>query len=175
MTIPAVDGRCEQCGFDYDVGEPDELLAGFERLGVRYATALAEAPDRLLRIRPEAEVWSALEYTCHVRDVLRVQRERLDVGLSEDRPTFPRTGMWRWPERDNYNAQDPDSVLAGLVANASSFALDVRSVPPDAFERPLVYSYPEPTERTIRWLVRHTAHEGQHHLLDVKTVLQAVT
>ena len=39
------------------------------------------------------DVWSALEYACHVRDVFLVQRDRLYTALVEDTPTF--TPMYR--------------------------------------------------------------------------------
>ncbi|WP_406044517.1 hypothetical protein OG799_08560 [Micromonospora sp. NBC_00898] len=38
------------------------------------------------------EVWSPLEYTCHVRDVLRVQGERLALALVTEEPEFTPMG-----------------------------------------------------------------------------------
>jgi hypothetical protein len=43
------------------------------------------------RTRPAPDTWSALEYTCHVRVVLRVQRERLQLA----RGHRPRPGTLR--------------------------------------------------------------------------------
>ena len=47
--------------------------------------------DEILRRRPAPDVWSALAYTCHVRDLQFTQRERLYVILVEDDPSFTPT------------------------------------------------------------------------------------
>jgi hypothetical protein len=41
----------------------------------------------------------------------------------------------------------------------------------DDWQRRLVYNYPEPAERDLAWLARHTVHEGEHHLFDVDRLL----
>ena len=81
--------------------------------------------------------------------------------------------MFRWPEERAYNSEDPVAVLDDLAAGADALAAVVDGITGDAWERPLVYSYPEPTDRTVLWLVRHTAHEGHHHLLDIGRVMRA--
>jgi hypothetical protein len=176
-VAPPIDGVCEECGFDYDHADADlpDRLRGFGR---RYRAPLTrflpgEEGDALIRAHPLADTWSALEYACHVRDVFPVQQERLEVALVEDHPTFPSKGMWRWPEDQAYNADDPAAVLDALATGADALAALVATIPADGWERPLVYSYPEPADRTVLWLVRHTVHEGHHHLLDVGRVLRA--
>ena len=57
-------------------------------------------------------------------------------------------------------------VRAELAADAAVFAVLVRELSDRQLERVLVFAYPEPAERTVDWLVRHTAHEGEHHLVD---------
>jgi hypothetical protein len=42
---------------------------------------------------------------------------------------------------------------------------------PDEWRGPLIYNYPEPVERDLAWLARHTIHEGEHHLFDVDRIL----
>jgi hypothetical protein len=72
--------RCPECGFD---------AAGFEReLVGSMILANAAAWQRVLRDpevkrRRSADVWSPLEYTCHVRDVFRIYNERLRLMLTE--------------------------------------------------------------------------------------------
>jgi S-DNA-T family DNA segregation ATPase FtsK/SpoIIIE len=177
-TVPAVDGRCEECGFDYDALDPAGAPAVFRALPRRYRAPLTrflpgEDPSQLIRRRPAPTVWSALEYACHVRDVLGVQRGRLERMLTEDHPTLERLGMWGWAERDGYNESDPSVVVDELTAAADSLAAAVEAVPAGGWSRTAVFGYPEPTERTARWLVAHSAHEGHHHLLDIGRALRS--
>ena len=39
-------------------------------------------------VRPAPQVWSPLEYACHVRDLLGVFAARVELMLTEDLPTF---------------------------------------------------------------------------------------
>jgi hypothetical protein len=117
-------------------------------------------------------VWSALEYTCHVRDTFGVQRNRLLRALVFDHPDLEPMGMWAWPEIDRYNEQDPTIVLGGLTMTAGALARSAGALRDEQWDRPLVYHYPETADRTVRWLVSHSVHEGHHHLLDVGRVLR---
>ncbi len=178
VNSPPVTGVCEECGFDYDGPAPAELPDALRVFGRRYRAPLTrflpgEDGATLIRARPLPDTWSALEYACHVRDVLEVQRERLEIALAEHRPTFPSKGMYGWPEERAYNEEDAAVVLNDLAARAEGLATLVATIGDDGWDRPLVYSYPEPADRTVLWLVRHTVHEGHHHLLDVGRVLRA--
>ncbi|WP_238014861.1 DinB family protein [Dactylosporangium sp. AC04546] len=157
--------RCEECGFDYAgvaAGAVPQRLRGF---GARFAAALAAVPEA--RRRPAPDVWSPLEYTCHVRDVFVVQRERLMLGLREDRPEFAPMGREERVVADAYNDQDPSLVLAALSVAASALAASFEVLSTAELARTGRYPWPEPAERTLLWLGRHTVHEGEHHLLDV--------
>ncbi|MET7401892.1 DinB family protein [Dactylosporangium sp. NPDC005572] len=157
--------RCEECGFDYAgvaAGEVSERLRGF---GSRFGAALAGVADP--RRRPAPAVWSPLEYTCHVRDVFVVQGERLALGLREDRPEFVPMGREERVVADAYNDQEPSLVLAALSVAASALAASFAVLSAAELARTGRYPWPEPAERTLLWLGRHTVHEGEHHLLDV--------
>ena len=39
-------------------------------------------------VRPAPQTWSPLEYACHVRDVLSLFTERVQLMLDQDAPTF---------------------------------------------------------------------------------------
>lgn len=166
---------CEECGYEYE-SVPTEKLAGRLRdLGPRYREALAAADVRAARRRPAPEVWSALEYACHMRDVLLVQRDRAIVALAEDTPAFAR--MYR-DERVNlchYSSEPLGQVLDDLEVAARLCATVFDGLDEAAWERTLVYNLPaaEPTARPpdVAWLARHTVHEGEHHLMDVNRAL----
>ncbi len=160
-----VDGRCHDCGFDYEDDADGEVASRLGELATLFGIAVTRAGEGA-RTRPEPEVWSALEYACHVRDVLAVQRERLDRAVAEHHPALESRGMFRWADERRYGEQDPSLVIRQLRTNAEALATAVDALQPDDWERPLVYGYPQPTDRTIRWFLRHTVHEGVHHLAD---------
>ncbi|MEV1331299.1 DinB family protein [Micromonospora costi] len=158
--------HCEECGFVYaDVPAADlpRVLSG---LGDRYATALGAASEP--RRRPAERVWSPLEYACHVHDVLRVQHERLVLALTVTAPEFPSMGRDERAVADAYNEQDPAVVLADLADAAESLAARFAGLGPADLDRTGVYPLAEPTAQTMLWLGRHTVHEGEHHLLDIR-------
>lgn len=113
-------------------------------------------------------MWSALEYTCHVRDVLRVQNERLTLALQVDNPEFTPMGRDELAVADAYNDQDPAVVLVDLADAAARLALAFTVLQPEQWHRTGVYNWPTREERTMLWLGRHTLHEVEHHLLDIR-------
>lgn len=177
-SIPAVDGVCGECGFDYDGLGDAEVSDVVRGLGRRYRAPLTrglpgEALDELLRAHPVEGTWSVLEYACHVRDVLAAQRHRVERTLREDVPVCEPMGSEELVVRERYNEQDPVAVVQAVAANAEAFALAIDSVTGEQWTRRCIYPYPQPTERDVRWLSRQTVHEGRHHLLDVGRVLRA--
>ena len=163
-TLAGVD-HCDECGFVYASVEPHELAGQLAAVGVRYAAALEQVPE--LRRRPAPSVWSALEYTCHVRDVLRVQKKRLALALQVDNPEFPPMGRDELAVANAYNDQDPAVVLVDLADAASRLALAFAVLQPEQWNRTGMYNWPTRERRTMLWLGRHTLHEVEHHLLDI--------
>ena len=66
-----------------------------------------------LRSRPESDVWSPLEYACHVRDLLLVQRERILSARRLDGYVCESMGRER-VEFDGRAEQHPDDVARQL-------------------------------------------------------------
>ena len=170
--------ECAECGFSYDTLAVPDALDALRGFGKRYRIPLTrglkdEDLDALLRAHPLDDTWSALEYACHVRDVFAVQRERLARALVEP-------GFWPEPMRGEervlemaYNEQDPVGVADDLAANGTALASFAENLSNEQLELTIGYRYPEVAERTLSWLIVHTVHEGEHHLLDVGRVLRA--
>lgn len=168
--------RCSECGFDYDALAPADGPGALRAFGRRYRAPLTrvlpgEDGPALMRAHPMPGTWSALEYACHVRDVLAVQHERIELARREDTPTFEPMGREERVERDRYNAQEPSAVADQLAAQAEALAALVEGLSGDDLARTAVYH--DRGEQTLGWVVRHTVHEGEHHLLDVGRVLRA--
>ena len=153
---------------------PDALRAFGKRYRIPLTRGLkGEDLDALARAHPLEDTWSALEYACHMRDVLQIQRERLQRALVED--GFAPESMRR-DERAielNYNDQDLTTVADDIETNAEALAADIERFTDSDWNRTMTYLYPERTERKLTWVVQHTVHEGEHHLLDIGRVQRA--
>jgi hypothetical protein len=161
---------CEECRFDpTDLG-PEDVAAAVRDLGRKYRMPLSrflpgEDGDALLRTRSAPDVWSPLEYACHVRDVLAVFAERTQRTLVEDDPDY---GWWDHEAAvtdEDYNGQDPPAVADALTANAEAYAAVLDTVPFSGWKRTGRRRGGEPF--TVLGLARFAIHEGRHHLLDV--------
>jgi len=162
---------CETCRLAYPDLAVDRCLGLVADATAALVELLPALADQVPRRRPQPEVWSPVEYACHVRDVLLTFAVRVHRGVVEDRPALdPMYADWR-AERFGYAATRLDVLLAELTSAAAGFAAEVRSVPDDAWER-LVVRRPEEV-RTVRWLVRQAAHECVHHLADVRVGLSS--
>jgi DinB superfamily len=158
--------RCEGCGFEYDLsGAPAAGTAIVD--GAREIAAVLATDRDDLRVRPAPAEWSPLEYGCHVRDVLLVQRERVLAARWMDCPSFAPMGRDERVERDGYAEQDPARVARQLDDAAYLFA-NVLSRLGDDWDRTVLYNYPTETRRSLRWVAVHTVHEVRHHLADVR-------
>jgi S-DNA-T family DNA segregation ATPase FtsK/SpoIIIE len=178
-VTPAYDGQCEECGYVYETVSPGDAIVAIRSYARRYRAPLTrglpdEDLDDVVRRKPAPDVWSALEYACHVRDVFAVQKSRIERMLVEDRPVFEPMRRDDTAVVLKYNEQDRDAVADAIAANAEALASTLETISPDDWTRTAIYPFPQPTERTLLWLTRHTVHEGTHHLLDIGRVLRMV-
>jgi hypothetical protein len=170
---------CQECGFDGDSLSPADTTTALRAFARRYRAPLTrflpgEDGDAIVRQRPDATTWSALEYACHVRDVFDVYAARVERTLVEDSPTFESMGRDERARRDRYNEQNPGAVADQLAGNAERLAGLLDGVDANGWERTAVNPYPEPATRPLLWMARHVVHEGSHHLLDIGRVLRSV-
>jgi S-DNA-T family DNA segregation ATPase FtsK/SpoIIIE len=157
---------CTDCGFDYASISQAEVPEGIAAIGPMFARRVRGIDPELLRRRPKASVWSPLEYACHTRDVLLVQRDRLYIALVEDTPTFAKMCRDERVSLARYNDQEPKEVADQLEFAAALTAQAFGALDFGHWLRPLIYNYPTPSQQTILFLGRHTIHEGRHHLAD---------
>jgi DinB family protein len=162
--------RCDECGFVYDLSEAPEAGPTVVAFAGRFADLLG-SPGVDLRTRRRSEVWSPLEYACHVRDVLLVQRERVLAARRVDRPVATPMGRDERVDHDGYAEQDPAAVSRQLADAAALFANVLARLGPGDWDRTMAYTYPQRTDRPVRWVAVHSVHEMRHHLLDAERQL----
>jgi hypothetical protein len=154
------------CGFSYAVGRSD--IIPWLRSDTRaFVDKFGRLDPAGLRTRPEPIVWSPLEYACHVRDVLRVQTERVLLAQREEEPAFAPMRRDERAIEDRYNEQDPEKVSADLQAAADGFVAVLEQFDDAGWMRTGIYNYPEPSVRTVEWIAIHTDHELMHHRGDI--------
>jgi|SRR3954454_19096944 hypothetical protein len=159
---------CPECGFNTQgfavTAVPGMIMAN--------AAAWRAALEGDARTRPEPGKWSPLEYGCHVRDVLRLYDQRLELMLSQDDPLYPNWDQDVTAVADRYAEQDPAEVAAGLRQAALAISGRFESVTGDQWQRPGRRS--DGARFTVETFARYFIHDPVHHLYDV-TGQRAVT
>lgn len=159
-----LDQRCDDCGFDTRSIGPAEVAALLRANALAWAHILGADEVELAR-RPSPDVWSPLEYACHVRDVFRKFGERLALMLTEDDPGFANWDQDAAAVRDGYDKQDPATVAAELRAAAQKLATGFDAVAGEQWQRRGHRS--DGARFTVATLARYLAHDPIHHVHDV--------
>jgi hypothetical protein len=170
VRSPAVP-PCPECGYGYDGLRRGDIAPALTALAGEQRELLAGQPAGRLREHPGPGTWSALEYGCHVRDVLRFQRARVLLAQSQQVPRFVSMRRDERAVEEHYNDQDPEIVAGQLDAAAILLAATLSSLPAAGWQRTGIYPWPEPAERSVEWIGRRSAHELAHHLFDQRRLL----
>ena len=166
VGFDALDGRCAECGFVYELAR-EEIVRRMTADAEMFVARMHDLDDDAARRRPTRDVWSPLEYACHVRDMLRVQRERVELIQREDAPSLVPMGRDERVIEHRYNEQDPGVVTTELFASAGSLAALLARLDDSGWKRTGLYTYPSTQLRTVEWIGTHTVHELQHHRRDI--------
>jgi len=162
---------CAECGYSYGALRRREIAPEVRALAGRYRQVLTGTDGDRLRAHPRPDVWSALEYACHVRDVLAVQRERVELARTEDQPTFASMRREERVLEERYNAQEPSVVASQILSRADALAGVLEGLDDAGWSRTGVYRWPTTAVRTVEWIGLHTVHECVHHLTDVASLV----
>ena len=163
------DYTCTSCDLVFSALDVQDALVAISAVPHEIHDLLIDVPDTRIRRRPNPDIWSAIEYVCHLRDVYATYTIRLHRARTEDSPAVEPMFSDLRAIRFRY-AQLPlapvlgelDDHVAGLREEAAGFA-------PADWQRTISR---RPGEvRTARWLVRQALHEGRHHLADVRTIV----
>jgi hypothetical protein len=164
--MSALEDMCPQCPFSYTLGRT-EIVPRLRADARAFLDEFGRVEAKTVRTRPEPDVWSPLEYACHLRDVLRVQAERVLLAQHEDEPAFAPMRRDERAVEDRYNEQDLATVATELAQAADAFASLLDGLDEAGWMRTGIYNYPQPTVRTVEWIAIHTDHELVHHRGDI--------
>ena len=157
---------CENCGFDGSLFNREALLPALDTLGGAWRDHLYDAGP-LLRVRPAPQIWSALEYATHSRDVTSLHlagvREAL-TAVEPDYGTFDGDALLA-AAAATYADADPDDVVVQLTRDAKELATVAREAPVRAWQFGLTVNG---ERRTVRRLLEHALHDSLHHLIDIE-------
>ena len=162
---------CPGCGFVLDDLAGADIGRALREVAPRFQVVLASHDDDRLRAHANPSKWSALEYACHVRDVLLIQRDRVLLALVEERPEFPSMHREERVALARYASEPPSLVAEEVAFAAGLLARLFDGLGAVHLARRCVYGYPERNEVDVAWVGRHTVHEAEHHLLDVQHVV----
>ena len=98
-----IDEPCDECGFNYRSVKPSDLPELLGELGRHFGEQLHGHSCDELRSKPGPDVWSPLEYSCHVRDV--------------EQSAWARTLIYNWPAPHQLD-------VTGLAAHTAHEAVD---------------------------------------------------
>lgn len=155
--------RCPECGLDCQ-GFARETVAGMVHANAdAWQEVLVRRGD--VRCRPSPGIWSALEYGCHVRDVLRLYNERLLLMLTADGPRYANWDQDATAVASRYAEQDPAAVAGSLREAADVIAARFEDVSGSQWQR--TGSRSDGARFTIESFARYFIHDVIHHLYDV--------
>ena len=165
-----LDRRCPECGFDAGGFPREEVGRLIRENAASWSNVLAD-PDA--RRRPSDDVWSALEYACHVRDVFDLYHLRLGLMLEEDDPAYPNWDQDEAAVAQRYGEQDPAEVLAQLQEAAQKLADRFDGVEGDRWERTGRRS--DGKHFTVESFARYFIHDPIHHLHDTERGFERIS
>ncbi|MGH8968409.1 MAG: DinB family protein [Actinomycetes bacterium] len=153
---------CPECGFDSRAPSPGDVAPMLRDNSLRWVDVLDR---RDVTTRPAPDVWSPLEYACHVRDVFVLFDERLLLMLDQDDPVFASWDQDATAVADRYGEQDPALVARDLRAAAERLAGDFDRLSDGHWSRTGRRS--DGAAFTVESFARYLVHDVVHHMYDV--------
>ncbi len=155
---------CDECGLD--VGRIDPAsVPSLVRTDAAAWIALLDGDPQWLRARPQPQVWSPLEYACHVRDSLRLFDVRLKLMLAQDDPLFANWDQDATAVEQHYGDSEPATVSREIRAAADVIAASFEGVTGPEWSRTGRRS--DGASFTVESFARYFIHDPMHHLWDV--------
>lgn len=154
---------CPECGCIAAEVDSNQIAGMVLALTAPWPDLLERAD---VRDRPAPNVWSVLEYACHVRDVCGVFGTRVELMLGHDEPAFENWDQDEAARAERYERQDPAVVAVEMGPAADRLARAFLRVPAGDWDRAGLRS--NGSRFTVLTLGRYVLHDLRHHLHDVE-------
>lgn len=154
---------CPECGFDVRSFPRERLGAMIRDNAVRWSELLSHPH---VGARPSENVWSALEYGCHVRDVFRLYDARLQMMIEEDDPTYPNWDQDAAAVDEGYDQQEPSHVAKDLGDAAAVLSRRFDALTDAEWDRRGTRS--DGARFTAESFGRYLIHDPIHHVHDAE-------
>ena len=153
---------CPECGFvAATIGVAD--VAPVVRANAATWVEILGRDGVAERLRPD--VWSPLEYACHVRDVFTLFATRLHLMLDDDGARFANWDQDVTAVEERYGEQDPAVVADQLATAAEVLAASFAAVTPDQHGNTGLRS--DGSRFTVETFAQYLVHDPVHHVWDV--------
>ncbi|MEY2398156.1 MAG: hypothetical protein QOJ00_1330 [Actinomycetota bacterium] len=167
---------CPQCGLDYGTLHPPFAINTIKSFPRRYTEALAPASpsednETVIRTRPAPNVWSAIEYTAHVADLMDEFARTVQRMFDEDTPSIEFSDPDETAAKANYNDMPKDPLLERLKANCAALVAQAERVDANGWKRSAHFGW---GDRDLLTMLQNAVHEGVHHLRDIERGLKQV-
>jgi len=158
-----LDRTCRECDVDSAAHDPAVTGSVLRECARRWSAALTR-PN--VRERPDPRTWSPLEYGCHVRDVLRLYDERLQLMLLQDDPLYANWDQDATAVEQRYADQDPQTVATEIATATGPLADRFDGLSGNQWQRTGRRS--DGASFTVTTFAQYFLHDVLHHLHDVK-------
>ncbi|MBA2609425.1 MAG: DinB family protein [Actinobacteria bacterium] len=167
---------CPECGLDYGTLHPPFAINTIKSFPRRFTEALepaapSEDNEAMIRTRPAPDVWSAIEYTAHVADLMDEFAVVIHRIYSEASPTIGFSDPDEKAASEKWNELPTEPLLGQLKANCAALVAEADRIDGAGWIRKATFPW---GERDLLTMLQNAAHEGVHHLKDVEKVLTRV-
>lgn len=153
---------CNECGFDPKSYNRSGFSGAIASNAAQWCKELSKPQ---VGIRESSNHWSTLEYGCHVRDVYEIFNERLELMLSQIKPTFANWDQDKAAIDGRYGDADSDAVVFDLGVSANKIADRIETLEVSDWEREGLRS--NGSLFTVESIIRYLLHDIVHHIWDV--------
>lgn len=153
---------CPECGFDSGSVGRAQIAGRLLAANPRWQSVL-RGPR--VAVRPAPQVWSALEYACHVNDVHALFAQRGKLIQDSVDPAFVDWNQDETALQKRYWEADPAEVAARIEEGARTAASVFTDLSPEQWSRSGRRS--NGSVFTMETLGLYYLHDIEHHLYDV--------